>query len=133
MVQVYNKINLFPGMNEPQVFKAGLEPGLWDTELGKTGVTICYDLRFPDLYAGLVKAGATTILVPAAFPRVRIGDWRRLLAERARENRVRLIGINSVGSDGTNEFGGNTMVVEPDGLIRFQADETSPVEIDLEL
>ena len=133
MVQVYNKINLFPGMNEPQVYQPGLEPGLWETPIGKIGVTICYDVRFPDLYPGLAKAGATTILVPAAFPRERINDWSQLLIQRAKDNRVRMIGINSVGSDGTNEFGGRTMVVEPDGRIRFQADEISPVTIDLEL
>jgi omega-amidase len=130
--RVYSKINLFPGMGEPDVYAPGSEPAVWDTGLGKTGVTICYDLRFPELYERLTKAGATTILVPAAFPRVRIGDWKSLLVQRAKDNRVRLIGINAVGNDGTNEFGGSTTVVEPDGSIRFQLDETSPMTVDFE-
>ncbi len=131
--RIYRKINLFPGMNEPKVYQPGTELELWETGLGATGVTICYDLRFPDLYTSLAKKGATTILVPAAWPRVRVGDWKQLLVQRAKENRVRMIGINAVGNDGTNEFGGSTTVVESDGLIRLQADETHPMSIDLEI
>jgi omega-amidase len=129
----YDKINLFPGMGEDKVYRPGIEKVIWNTPFGKTGVTICYDIRFPELYAELTRMGATTILVPAAFPRVRINHWKELLVQRARENRVRVIGINSVGDDGTNVFGGSSTIVEPDGSIRFQADETNPVSLDFTL
>jgi predicted amidohydrolase len=88
-------------------------------------VSICYDVRFPDVYGELQEAGVERLFVPAAFPRVRIEDWKRLLVERAQETGLPVIGINSVGDDGENEFGGSTMVVDADGRVLAQADETS--------
>jgi len=122
---LYHKINLFPGMNEPAVYQPGREPGLWDTQFGKLGVSICYDIRFPEIYATLKSRGATMIFVPAAFPLARIDDWRRLMIERAIENKVMMIGINAVGDDGTNIFGGNSMVVAAGGAVIAEADRKS--------
>jgi len=123
--QVYHKINLFPPMNEDKVYVPGEEPGLLDTELGQLGVAICYDLRFPEVFQNLKQGGAEIIFVPAAWPIVRIDDWKRILAERAKETGLTVIGINAVGDDGTNVFGGSTTVVRADGTILLQADETS--------
>ena len=123
--RLYHKINLFPGMNEPAVYRPGSEPGLWETSFGKFGVSICYDIRFPDIYTKLKSNGAGIIFVPAAFPLVRIDDWRRLLIERAIENQVTMVGINCVGDDGTNVFGGNSMVVAADGAVLAEADRKS--------
>jgi predicted amidohydrolase len=125
-VQFYHKINLFPGMNEPAVFEPGTEPGIWKTPFGVVGVSICYDIRFPEVYARLKELGAEKIFVPAAFPRPRIADWRRLLIERAIENKVMMIGINAVGDDGTNVFGGTSMVVASDGAVLAEADQQTP-------
>ncbi|HEX2896791.1 MAG TPA: nitrilase-related carbon-nitrogen hydrolase [candidate division Zixibacteria bacterium] len=131
--QIYRKINLFPPMNEDKVFTPGNEPGLFDTKFGKIGVAICYDLRFPEIFSNLKKLGAQMIFVPAAFPRVRIADWKKLLVERAIENNVKIIGINAVGDDGTNVFGGSTMVVDASGKILHQADETTEQVIEVTL
>ncbi len=123
--QVYHKINLFAPMNEDRVYHPGDTPGLFNTELGELGVAICFDLRFPEVFTDLAAGGAEKIFVPAAWPKVRIDDWRRILVERANETKRPVIGINAVGDDGTNQFGGSTMAVAADGTILFQADETS--------
>ena len=124
-VQVYNKVNLFPPMNEQSIYTPGRKPGVFETDFGRIGVSICYDIRFPEVYRELREAGVERLFVPAAFPRVRIEDWKRLLVERAKETGLPVIGINSVGDDGENEFGGSTMVVSSDGQVLAQADETS--------
>jgi len=129
----YSKINLFAPMIEDKLFRPGSEPGLWKTDIGSVGVAICYDLRFPGIFNNLKRMGAERIFVPAAFPRVRINDWRRLLIERAVENAVQMIGINAVGDDGTNEFGGSSMVVAPDGRVIVEADQTSETVLEVQL
>lgn len=130
---LYHKMNLFPGMNEPAVYRKGNEPGLWNTPFGRLGVSICYDIRFPEIYSTLKTRGAKKIFVPAAFPLARIDDWRRLLIERAVENKVMMVGINAVGDDGTNVFGGNSMVVDADGTVVAEADRRSPCLMEVEL
>ena len=131
--QIYDKINLFEPMNEQKIYKPGKELKLFDTVIGKAGVLICYDLRFPELFKELSDMGAKIIFVPAAFPRVRIDDWKRLLVERAIENKIYIAGINAIGDDGINEFGGTTMVVDPVGKIIAIADEINEqiIEVDL--
>ncbi|UCD65094.1 MAG: hypothetical protein JSW34_06600 [Candidatus Zixiibacteriota bacterium] len=131
--QIYDKINLFEPMNEPTVYLPGQTPGLFETDLGRLGVATCYDLRFPDLFRQLREGGAEKIFVPAAFPLARIGDWKELIAQRARETGVPVVGINAVGRDGTNEFGGCSMVAAPDGEILTEADESSELALEIDL
>ena len=129
----YDKINLFPPMNEVQVYQPGITPCVIETPWGKVGVAICYDLRFPQLFQELKEMGAELIIVPAAFPQVRIVAWRDLLIERARETHLPVVGINAVGDDGTNIFGGTTMVVAADGTVIARADEINESIIEVEL
>lgn len=131
--QIYRKINLFQPMNEDKVFLPGLAPGLFETQFGKIGAAICYDLRFSEVFSNLKKLGAKMIFVPAAFPRVRINDWKNLLIQRARENQIKIIGVNAVGNDGTNEFGGTSMVVDATGKVLHEADETTEQIIEVTL
>jgi len=131
--QQYHKINLFPPMNEPDTFSPGTEAGVWETDFGRVGVAICYDLRFPGLFKAFAAQKVDTVFVPAAFPRARINDWCDLLVQRARENRLKVVGINAVGDDGTNVFGGSTMVVDSEGNITVQADEQTETVIEVEL
>ncbi len=131
--QIYRKINLFPPMNEDKVFNPGKEPGIFETKFGKIGAAICYDLRFPEVFSNLKKLGAKIIFVPAAFPRVRIADWKNLLVQRAQENQITFVGVNAVGDDGTNEFGGSSMLVNAQGNIVSQADETTEQIIEVTL
>ena len=131
--QIYRKLNLFPPMNEDKVFQRGTVPGLFETKFGKFGAAICYDLRFPEVFSNLKKLGAQIIFVPAAFPRVRIADWKNLLVQRAQENQTTFVGVNAVGDDGTNVFGGSTMVVDAKGHVVSQADETTEQIIEVAL
>ena len=129
--QFYHKINLFPGMNETEVYQAGREPGVFSTDFGEVGAAICYDLRFDNIFVDLKQLGVEKIFMPAAWPKVRINDWKRLLAERAVATATTVIGINCVGDDGTNLFGGSSMVVAPDGRVLAQADETSETTLEV--
>ena len=129
--QFYNKINLFESMNEQDLYTPGDSPGIIETDFGRFGVAICYDLRFPDLFRQLAEVGAEKILVPAAFPRVRISDWKELIACRARETGLYVLGINAIGDDGVNEFGGSSMVCDPKGNVIAQAGETGEEIIEI--
>jgi predicted amidohydrolase len=131
--QLYRKINLFPPMNEDNVYLPGTEPGLFETRFGRFGIAICYDLRFPEVFSSLKENGAEIIFVPAAWPLVRIHDWKNLLVQRAKDNNIKIVGINAVGDDGTNEFGGSTTVVDHKGQVLSQADETTEKVIEVEL
>ncbi len=123
--QIYKKINLFSPMDEDKTYRPGNKPGLFETEHGKLGVAICYDIRFPKIFSDLKKLSPDIIFIPAAFPRVRIDDWEELLIQRAIETKTTVIGINSVGDDGTYEFGGRSMAVDSSGKIVTKADEVS--------
>lgn len=131
--KMYYKVNLFPPMNEPDVYVPGTDVPVWNTDFGKIGVAICYDVRFPDLFQKLKESDAEYIFIPAAFPRVRIDQWRELVIQRAKETGGLVFAVNSVGDDGTNEFGGMSMVVSREGDVLAEADQTSETTLDFEL
>jgi deaminated glutathione amidase len=89
----YDKIHMFDvNVSETEVYResAGYRPGgnavLVDTPLGRVGMTVCYDLRFPHLYRRLAKAGAQILTVPAAFNHITgAAHWQVLLRARAIE------------------------------------------------
>ena len=130
---LYHKVNLFELFNETKTFQAGLEPGIWETDFGRVGVAICYDLRFDDLFEKMKAAQVDLIFVPAAWPRVRVDAYRELLIQRAKETESFIIGINAVGSDSRNEFGGSSSVISPEGEIIAQANETTASIIECEI
>lgn len=133
VTQFYTKNNLFPGMNETSVYQSGTTPGLFASDIGRIGVAICYDLRFPDYFAGLKSLDPDFVVISAAWPKVRIADWERLLAERARELGIMVIGVNAVGDDGTNDFGGSSRVLNAFGEIVKSSMSANPELIDLSL
>lgn len=103
----------------------------------QAGYMTCYDLRFPEVARCLALDGAQMIVLPAAFPRVRLTHWTTLIQARAIENQVFVVAANRVGSDGPGlTFCGASRVVDPYGTIVASAseiDETLLVtEIDLE-
>lgn len=122
---VYYKVNLFEPFNEPDVFEAGNSPGIWETQFGRVGVSICYDIRFDNLYDQMKKAEVELTFIPAAFPRERVAIYRELLVKRAKQTESVVIGINCVGDDGRNEFGGSSSVISPEGEVLVSADETT--------
>jgi predicted amidohydrolase len=132
-ILTYYKRNLFEPFSEDKVFDPGLAPGIWKMELGKIGIAICYDIRFDNIFTLYRNAAVSTIFVPAAFPRVRVDQWRELLVRRAKETGVTVVGINAVGDDGRNEFGGASMVVNGEGEVLASADETSETVLEIDL
>lgn len=111
----YRKIHLFRPTDEHLFFAAGRKPVVFDTPYGPAGIMTCYDLRFPELARALCAAGARLLLVPAQWPAARIRHWEVLLAARAIENQVFVIGANACGKKGDLVFGGHSAVISPWG------------------
>jgi predicted amidohydrolase len=104
--------------------------------LGRTvGLSVCYDLRFPELYRRLALAGAEILSVPSAFTAHTGRDhWEPLLRARAIENQAFVIAANQVGrhANGTVSYG-RSMIVDPWGLVLAQApDEETVVVADMD-
>ena len=126
----YDKIHLFDvdlPSGERYRESASYAPGntavVATTPWGKLGLTICYDLRFPQLYRRLAKAGAQMIAVPAAFTQT-TGEahWHTLLKARAIETGCYIIAAAQTGSheDGRTTYG-HSLVIGPRGEIIAEA------------
>ena len=139
----YDKLHLFDvdlatgeSWRESTIYAAGDRAVVADTPLGRLGLSICYDLRFPDLYRALTDAGATILAIPAAFT-VPTGQahWHVLLRARAIEAGVFVVAAAQSGrhEDGRETFG-HSLVVGPWGEILLDMGEKEGVavaEIDL--
>jgi predicted amidohydrolase len=112
----YRKLHLFRLMQEDRYLTPGDRPSQCkDLPWGVTGLAICYDLRFPELFRGYALDGAQLIVLPAQWPAPRIDHWRTLLRARAIENQCFIAGCNRVGADPDNTFGGASAIVGPWG------------------
>jgi len=123
---VYRKLHLFdieiPGsvqLRESATVKAGDRPVVANTSLGKLGLSICYDLRFPELYRRLVVQGAQVLFVPAAFTAYTgPHHWLPLLRARAIENQCWVVAPAQVGRhNAQRESHGETAVIDPWGRV----------------
>ncbi|HEY4895573.1 MAG TPA: carbon-nitrogen hydrolase family protein [Solirubrobacteraceae bacterium] len=100
------------------------------------GLTICYDLRFPELYRILAVMGARVVTVPAAFTLATTRDhWETLLRARAIENQSFVIAANQIGAHPAGQHsGGRSMIVDPWGVVLAQApDGEGHIVADLDL
>ncbi len=133
---VYRKIHLFRLFDEDKWLVEGDAPTALDLPWGPTALTICYDLRFPELYRRCaVEHGAKLIVVCAEWPLVRLAHWRTLLMARAIENQCFVAAVNACGETGGTVFGGHSMVIDPWGKAAVEAGEDEQlltVEIDLD-
>lgn len=123
----YRKLHLFSLLSEPDHFTAGssIETFLLGSEIA--GLSICYDLRFPELYRSMTMAGASIIFVPAEWPESRGIPWRVLNQARAIENQVYICAVNCVGSYKDNEFYGHSMFIAPDGTIMAEGGQEETI------
>lgn len=116
----YSKMHLFGLLDEDKHLQAGTRPVLVNTKWGKVGLSICYDIRFPELFRYYVQRGAIMILCPLAFPHPRLPHYQVLLKARAIENQLFVVAINQVGREviangkEINYFG-NSCIVDPWG------------------
>ncbi len=113
----YRKLHLFPLTGEDGSFTAGNRMVAIDTSLGKIGLMICYDLRFPELARNLCLQDVMMILVPAQWPLPRIEHWACLVQARAIENQLYMVCANRTGKDGDLVFPGHSMIVDPLGKV----------------
>ena len=130
----YRKIHLFGLMNEPKFLSPGTTPVTVHLPMGKVGLAICYDLRFPDLFRFYALEGAQLILLSAEWPHPRLAHWRSLIIARAIENQAFVAACNAVGPGNGNVFCGHSMIIDPWGEVLVEADEKEGVvcaEIDL--
>jgi predicted amidohydrolase len=97
----YTKIHPFSFANEDKFFNSGENLCFIDFHEFKIGLTICYDLRFPELYSALGK-NCHIIFNIANWPKKRIEHWQTLLKARAIENQIFIAGVNRIGVDGNN-------------------------------
>jgi predicted amidohydrolase len=126
LVAAYRKIHLFDvnipdgaRYAESEVVEAGDMAIVAPTALGRIGLTICYDLRFPELYRKLAGFGAQLITIPSAFTLFTGKDhWEVLVRARAIENLAYVIAPAQVGRHSANrQTFGNAMVVDPWGVV----------------
>ncbi len=120
---VYRKIHLFSLLGEDKAFSGGDRWLLADTSIGKIGVIICYDLRFPELSRRLALEGAQVICVPAQWPKPRQDHWRTLLRARAMENQLFVVSCNACGQIGKLDFFGTSMIINSKGDVLAEAGE----------
>lgn len=122
----YDKIHLFDAQlgeaasyRESEIFKPGSELSVVETPFGKIGMTVCYDLRFPELYRSLAFQGARIIFVPAAFTMYTGKDhWLPLLKARAIENQVYIVAPAQIGKHNDRQTTyGKSCVIDPWGNI----------------
>jgi predicted amidohydrolase len=115
-IESYRKVHVFGyGSKEAELISAGKRPAVSETPHGVVGLSLCYDLRFPELYRAEVDSGAQVLIVPAAWPLARVATWSLLLRARAIENQAFVIGCNGAGVDHGIEVGGHSAVIGPDG------------------
>lgn len=132
----YSKIHLFRLMDEEKYLAAGDKPGRLEIEGAQAGLMICYDIRFPELARKLALEGAKLLFVPAEWPHPRLHHWRTLLTARAIENQMFVIACNRMGTSGSTEFFGHSIVLDPWGETIAEAGEEETIiyaDIDLSL
>ncbi len=119
-----------PFFMEQGKFSAGARINLFKIEEWPIAATICFDLRFPELYRDAVKAGAKLVTVQAAWPAARIAHWKTLLQARAIENQVYVAAVNCTDSPQEprglgrgNIYNGCSMIIDPKGETIAQAGE----------
>ena len=127
IISYYDKLNMFnvklskkkEHHNESKIFKAGKRMVIAKLPWGRLGMTICYDLRFPEIYRKLSKKKLNFISVPSAFTKI-TGQrhWHTLLKARAIENFCYIFAPAQTGMNTKKrETYGHTIIVSPDGKV----------------
>jgi len=140
---IYRKIQMFDvevdgrAYQESAAEEAGEQVVLSETDDGvQLGMSICYDLRFPELYRILALRGARVLVLPAAFTLATTRDhWETLLRARAIENQCFVVAANQIGAHpGGHRSGGRSMIVDPWGVVLATApDREGHIVCDLQL
>lgn len=112
----YDKIHPFSYTGEDKIFKGGSDLCFIKYKNFNIALTICYDLRFPEIYSLLSKKADILVNI-ANWPSKRLEHWKTLLKARAIENQVFMIGVNRSGEDPYNEYQNSSFLIHPSGDI----------------
>jgi predicted amidohydrolase len=123
LIGTYRKTHL-PFLGVDRFTQPGDELPVYETRLGRIGVEICYDLRFPEVTRTLALKGADLVAHPTNFPLAAKVQTEVITLARAAENRVYLLTANRVGRERTAEFCGWSQIVDPFGKRLAEAGET---------
>ena len=123
IVASYRKLHLFSTMQEDRFLAAGDGTLVAETSIGRLGIAICYDLRFPELFRKLALEGAEIICLPAEWPKPRQEHWNTLLRARAIENQLFVVAANCCGVQGKLDFFGHSQLISPLGHLLAVAGE----------
>ena len=125
----YDKVH--PFFPEQKDFTPGKEVTLFKIQDFSVAASICYDLRFPELFREAHAKGAQALTVQASWPAVRNEHWETLLRARAIENQAYVLAVNNVSADGT--YIGNSQVIAPDGecIVKAEAKKEQVVSAEI--
>ncbi|HZW39944.1 MAG TPA: carbon-nitrogen family hydrolase [Ignavibacteriaceae bacterium] len=134
IIAEYRKIHPFSYSGEDVHYRKGNETIITKVKDAKIGLSICYDLRFPELYRRYGKERVDIMINIANWPVTRIMHWRTLLKARAIENQCFMIGVNRVGDDPKLKYNGFSSIFTPmgDEVVAIENEEKVIIaEIDL--
>ncbi|MDF3301012.1 carbon-nitrogen family hydrolase [Streptomyces tropicalis] len=134
LAAVYRKIHRF-GFDRGEAVMMGAGGDLVTARVPWTtlGLATCYDLRFPELFRGLVDAGAETLVIPAGWPERRRAHWTLLARARAVENQAFVLACGTAGTHAGVPQAGHSIVVDPWGEVLAEAgpgEEVLTVDLD---
>jgi predicted amidohydrolase len=117
LIAQYRKIHLFGyGSREQELLTPGERTTVVDTDFGRVGLAVCYDLRFPEQFRLMTDSGAEGFLVASAWPHPRIEAWNTLLRARAIENQAYMLAANGVGMATGGVLCGRSAIIDPWGV-----------------
>ena len=114
-----NRTDIPPGIMESKKVKAGSELGVYGTNHARLGLSVCSDLRFPEIYREMTLKGAEVLICASAFLAPRIDHWEFFLRARATENQTYVVASGQYGTEPKSglSFVGRSMIVDPWGTI----------------
>jgi len=124
-LKLYRKVHPFSYSDENKYYFGGSKPAITKIKKWNVGLSICYDLRFPELYRKYGKKRTHLIVNIANWPDTRMEHWRILLKARAIENQCYVAGVNRVGKDPKLNYIGFSSVFDPMGkeIVAVENDE----------
>lgn len=116
LLKTYRKIHPFSYSTEDKHYTKGEETVVTKINEFTAGLSICYDLRFPEMFRHYAKKRVDLIIVIANWPDTRIEHWRTLLRARAIENQCYVLGVNRVGDEPRLKYNGYSSIIDPMGV-----------------
>lgn len=145
---LYNSVAVFESGKEPRRYRklhlpclgydryaaTGSEVGLFDTQFGKIGVMICFDMRPPELARVLTLCGADILAIPTNWPVGAETSAEHVCITRAAENHVYVVTANRVGTEGDFTFIGRSKIISPEGkVVEAAGAESGTIVAELDL